>query len=135
MEQKLNKPKRYRKLRTGTVKQSGAAINKKLAKLKLRDLITKQKHSSLKPSVPKTPKARPTLKTHKDPLKMFDYQHSKFTYIKNSRENTERTNTFNKKWKELSGKKFVDKIRNIKLEQEETMISFNISGMYPILPK
>ena len=66
---------------------------------------------------------------------MFDYQHSEFTYIKNSRENTERTKTFNKKWKELSGKKFVDKIRNIKLEQEETMISFDISGMYPILPK
>ena len=62
MEQKLNKPKRYRKLRTGTVKQSGAAINKKLAKLKLRDLITKQKHSSLKPSVPKNTKSQTNTK-------------------------------------------------------------------------
>ena len=71
VEQKLNKPKRYRKLRTDSIKQSWAAINKKLAaELKLKDLITKQEHSSLKPTVPKTPKARPILKTHKDPLKI-----------------------------------------------------------------
>ena len=71
VEQKLNKPKRYSKLRTDIIKQSRAAINKKLAaELKLKDLITKQEHSSLKPTVPKTPKARPILKTHKDPWKI-----------------------------------------------------------------
>ena len=69
VEQELKKPERYRKLRTDTTKQSRAAINKKLAKLKLKDLITKQEHSSLKLSVPKTPKARPILKIHKYPLK------------------------------------------------------------------
>ena len=68
--QELNKPERYRKLKTDTIKQSRAAINKKLAELKLKDLITKQEHSSLKPNVPKTPKARPILKIHKDPLKI-----------------------------------------------------------------
>ena len=31
--------------------------------------------------------------------------------------------------------KFAKKIKNIKLEQEETIISFDISGMYPSLPK
>ena len=30
---------------------------------------------------------------------------------------------------------FVDKIRNIKLKEDETMISFDISDMYPSLPK
>ena len=30
---------------------------------------------------------------------------------------------------------FVDKIKNIKLEEDETMISFDISDMYPSLPK
>ena len=30
---------------------------------------------------------------------------------------------------------FVDKIRNIKLEEDEIMISFDISDMYPSLPK
>ena len=30
---------------------------------------------------------------------------------------------------------FVDKIRNIKLEEDETMISFDMSGMYLSLPK
>ena len=54
VEQKLNKPKRYRKLRTDSIKQSWAAINKKLAtELKLKDLITKQEHSSLKPTYQK----------------------------------------------------------------------------------
>ena len=30
---------------------------------------------------------------------------------------------------------FVDKIKNIRLEEDETMISFDISDMYPSLPK
>ena len=30
---------------------------------------------------------------------------------------------------------FVDKIRNIRLEEDETMVSFDISDMYPSLPK
>ena len=30
---------------------------------------------------------------------------------------------------------FVDKIRNIKIEEDETMVSFDISNMYPSLPK
>ena len=66
----MNKPERYRKLRKDTIKQSSAAINKKLAELKLKDLITKQQHSSLKPSVPKTPKVRSIMEIHKDPLKI-----------------------------------------------------------------
>ena len=32
-------------------------------------------------------------------------------------------------------KQFVDKIKNIKLEEDETMICFDISDMYPSLPK
>ena len=70
VEQELNKPERYKKLRTDTIKKSRTAINKKLAELKLKDLITKQEHFSVKPSVPKTSKARPILKINKDPLKI-----------------------------------------------------------------
>ena len=32
-------------------------------------------------------------------------------------------------------KQFVDKIRNIKLEEDKTMISFDKADMYPSLPK
>ena len=46
LTQELNKPERYRKRKTDTIKQLRAAINKKLAELKLKDLITKQEHSS-----------------------------------------------------------------------------------------
>ena len=41
VEQEWNKHERYRKLRADTIKQSRAIINKKLAKLKLKDLIKK----------------------------------------------------------------------------------------------
>ena len=70
VEQKFNKTERYEKLRTDTIKKSRDVINKKFAELKLKDLITKQENSSLKPRVPKTPKTRPILKMHKDPLKI-----------------------------------------------------------------
>ena len=46
VKQELNKPEKYKKLRTDTIKKSIAAINKKLAKLKLKNLITKKEHSS-----------------------------------------------------------------------------------------
>ena len=81
VEQEFKKLERYTKFITHTIQQSRAAVNKKLAELKLKDLITKQEHSKSKPSIPKTPKARPILKIHKDPIKIFDYQHSEFTYI------------------------------------------------------
>ena len=70
VERELNKPERYRELRTDTIKQLRAAVNKKLAELRLINLITKQEHSSLKPSVQKTAKERPILKIHIDPLKI-----------------------------------------------------------------
>ena len=136
--QELNKPERYKKLKTDTIKQSKAAINKKIAELKLKDLITKQEHSSLKPNVPKTPKARTILKTHKDPLKI-----RLIIYTQNS-PIYKIAKKISKELRPLirSGKsyiedteQFVDKIRNIRLEEDETMISFNISDVYPSLPK
>ena len=136
--QELNKPERYRKLKTDTIKQSRATINKKLAELKLKDLITKQEHPSLKPNVPKTPKTRPILKIHKDPLKIrliINTQNSPIYKI---------AKKISKELRPLirSGKNYikdteqlVDKIRNIKLEEDEIMISFDISDMNPSLPK
>ena len=106
--------------------------------LKLGDLITKQEHSSLKPSVPKTPKARSILNIDKDTLKI--------RLIVNT-QNSPIYKIAKKIFKELrplikSGKsfikdkeQFVDKSRITKLEENETKISFDISDMYPSLPK
>ena len=138
VEQELNKPKRYGKLRTDTIKQSRAAINKKLAKLKLKDLITKQEHYSLKPSVPKTPKARPILKIHKNPLKIrlvINTQNSPICKIAKKIMKELRPLIGSGKSYIKDTKQFVDKIKNIKLEEYETMICFDISDMYPSLPK
>ena len=98
VEQELNKPERYKKLGTDTIKKSRTAINKKLAELKLKDLITKQKHSNLKPSVQKPPKPRPILKIHKDPLKtrlIINTENSPIYKI--AKKISKKTKTFNKK--------------------------------------
>ena len=138
VEQELNKPERYKKPRTDTIKKSRTSRNKKLAELKLKDLITKQEHSSLKPSVPKTPKARSILKIHKDRLKIrliVNTQNSPIYKIakKISKELTPLIRSGKSYIKDTE--QFVDKIRNIKLEENGTMISFDISDMYPSLPK
>ena len=138
VEQNLNKPKRYRKLRTDTIKQSRAAINKNLAELKLKDLILKQEHSSLKPSIPKTSKARPILKIHKDPLKIrliINTQNSPIYKIAKKISKELRPLIRSGKSYIKDTEQFVDKISNIKLEEDETIIIFDISDMYPSLPK
>ena len=134
--QELNKPERYRKLTTDTIKQSRAAISKKLAELKLKDLITKQEHSSLKPNVPKTPKARLILKIHKDLLKIrliINTQNSPIDKIAKKISKELRPLIRGGKSYTKDTKQFVDKIRNIKIEKNETMIIFDISDMYPSL--
>ena len=139
VEQELNKPERYKKPRTDTIKKSRTSRNKKLAELKLKDLITKQEHSTVpKPSVPKTPKARSILKIHKDRLKtrlIVNTQNSPIYKIakKISKELTPLIRSGKSYIKDTE--QFVDKIRNIKLEEDGTMISFDISDMYPSLPK
>ena len=68
VEQELNKRIRYRKLRPGTIKQSRDAINKKI---EIKRSNNKTRTFQFKPSLPKTRKARPILKTQKDPLKVY----------------------------------------------------------------
>ena len=138
VEQELDKPERYRKLRTDIIKQSRAALNKKLAELKFKNLITKEEHSSLKPSVPKTPKARPILKIHKDPLKIrliINTQNSPIYKIAKKISKELRPLIRSGKSYIKDTQQFVDKIRIAKLEEDETMISFDIPDMYPSLPK
>ena len=138
VEQNLKKPKRYRKLRTDTIKQSRAAINKNLAELKLKDLILKQEHSSLKPSIPKTSKARPILKIHKDPLKIrliINTLNSPIYKIAKKISKERRPLVRSGKSYIKDTEQFVDKIRNVILEEDETIISFDISDIYPSLPK
>ena len=138
VDQELNKPDRYIKLKTDTITNSRAAVNKKLAELKLKNLITKQEHANLKPIVPKTPKARPTLKIHKDPLKIrliINTQNSPIYKIAKRISQELRPLVRNGKSYIKDTEDFVAKIKNIELEEHETMVSFGISDMYPSLPK
>ena len=133
----MTKPERYKKFRTDITEKSKAIINKKVAELKLKDLITKQEHSILKPSVAKTIIVRPILKKHKDPLKIrliIKFQNSPIYKIA--------MKTLKELRPSVSGKgyikdteKFVDKIRNIKLEENKKLIMFDISDMHPSLLK
>ena len=101
-------------------------------------IITKQEHSSLKPSIPKTPKARPILKIQKVPLKtrlIINTQNSSIYKIVKEISKELRPLIRCGKSYIKDTKQFVDKIRNIKLEENETRISFDISDMYPSLLK
>ena len=106
--------------------------------LKLGDLITKQEHSSLKPSVPKTPKARSILNIDKDTLKIrliINTQNSPI--YKKAKKIFKELRPLIKRGKSCIKDKeqSVDKSRITKLEENETKISFDISDMYPSLPK
>ena len=138
VEQELDKPEKYRKLRTDIIKQSRATRNKKLAELKFKNLITKEEHSSLKPSVPKTLKTRPILKIDKDPLKIrliINTQNSPICKIAKKISKELRPLIRSGKGYIKDTEQFDDKIRNAKLEEDETMISFDISEMHPYSPK
>ena len=120
------------------IKQSRAAINEKLAEVKLKDVITKQEHFSLKPNVPKTPKGRPILKLHKDPLKIrwtINTQNSPIYKIAKKISKELRPLIRSDKSYIKNTEQFVNEIRNLKLKEDQTMISFGISDMYPSLPK
>ena len=90
-------------------------------------IITKQEQSSLKPSIPKTPKARPILKIHKVPLKtrlIINTQNS--SIYKTVKEISKKLRPLIRCGKNYikDTEQFVDKIRNIKLEENETRISY-----------
>ena len=100
--------------------------------------MTKQKPSNLEPIPPTTPKARPILKIHKYPLKIrliINTQNSPVYKIAKKISKELRPLIRNGKSYVKDTQQFVDKIKNIKLEEEETMISFDISDMYLSLPK
>ena len=100
--------------------------------------MTKQEHFNLKPIAPTTPKARPILKIHKYPLKIrliINTQNSPVYKIAKKISKELRPLIRNGKSYVKDTEQFVDKIKNIKLVEEETMISFDISDMYPSLPK
>ena len=77
-------------------------------------------------------------KIHKDPLKIrliINTQNSAIYKIAKKISKELRHLTRNGKSYIKDTEQFVDKIRNIKLEEDETMISFDISDMYPSLLK
>ena len=78
------------------------------------------------------------MKIHKDPLKIrliVNTQNSAIYKIAKKISKELRHLTKNGKSYIKDTEQFADKIRNIKLEEDETMISFDISDMYPSLRK
>ena len=78
------------------------------------------------------------MKIHKDPLKIrliINTQNSPIYKIAKKISKELRPLIRSGKSYIKDTEQFVDKIRNIKLEEDEIMISFDISDMYPSLPK
>ena len=113
-------------------------INKELAALRKEKKISKELMKKLKQITPVTPSARPTLKTHKNPLKVrliVNTQGSAFYKIAKFVSNELKPMTVSAKSFIKDSQDFVQKLKNKKLQEGEKLVSFDISDMYPSLPK
>ena len=114
------------------------AVNKEIAKLRNENKITIEQMKKLKKITPETPNARPTLKAHKNPLKVrliINTRDSVFYKIAKFISNELKPLTVSGKSFIKDSKQFVDKIKNVSLREGEKMVSFDIADMYPSLPK
>ena len=69
IKNELDNQTRYKALGKDNIEKVKSSINKELASLRKENLITKELMKELKQITPITPRARPTLKSHKNPLK------------------------------------------------------------------
>ena len=82
VEQELDKPERCKKLRTDTIKNSRAAVNKKLAELKVRRSNNKTRTFQFKTKSTKNTKSQINIEYRQRYFKnTVDYQHPEFAYI------------------------------------------------------
>ena len=100
--------------------------------------ISKELLNKLKQITPVTPSGRPTLKAHKNPLKVrliINTQGSAFYKVAKFVSNELKPLTTNAKSFIKDTSDFVDKLKDVTLNDNEKLISFDIADMYPSLPK
>ena len=134
----LSNTERYKKLDNDKLETIRAEVNKELALLLKKKHITTEERNELRQITPVTPKARPTLKTHKDPLKIrliINTQGSSVYKISKRVAKELKALTTSGKSYIKDTEQLVSTIKNEKLDKNESMISFDISDMYPSLPK
>ena len=138
IETELNKQNRYHSLKKDNIDNVRSKVNKKLKELKESGLISEKLYKDLKLHTPKTPSARPLLKTHKNPLKIrlvTNRQNSAVYKIGKLFSNELRQITTSGKSFIKDSKSFVENIKDEKLSGDEQFVSFDIKDMHPSLPK
>ena len=138
MSNELQNRERYKEVKKDDIEKVKTKVNKELATLRKENKLSVNEVKSLKQITPTTPKARPTLKAHKDPLKIrliINTKGSAFYKIAKlvSKELKPLTTTGKSYIKDTE--EFVSKLKNEKIEDDEKLISFDIADMYPSLPK
>ena len=138
IEKELSNQERYKELEGDNIEKVKKAVNKELKSLCDKNKITTDMKEQLKQITPTTPIARPTLKAHKKPLKVrliintkgsSYYKIAKFV----SRELKPLTTSATSFIKD--SEQFVNKLKNIQLQEEEKIVSFDIADMHLPLPK
>ena len=134
----MSNRERYKELEGDNIEKVKKAVNNELKSLCDGNKITTDMKKQLKQITPTTPIARPTLKAHKNPLKVrliintkgsSYYKIAKFV----SRELKPLTTSATSFIKD--SEQFVNKLKNIQLQEGEKIVSFDIVDMYPSLPK
>ena len=137
ISQELSNTDRYSSLTKDDIDKVKININKELATLRKENIISADFMKSVKQITPTTPIARPTLKAHKDPIKVrliINTQGSAFYKIAKfvSKELKPLTTTGKSYIKDTE--EFVRKIKGEQILEGEKLISFDIVDMYPSLP-
>ena len=134
----LCKEDRYGSRKWDDTDKCRAEVNSCLKGLQSENMLTKDQVTALKMITPRAPTARPTLKAHKDPLKirLIINTRGSATYkiakevAKQIKPLTEEVRSFIKD----SGS-FVETVKDLEISDEEHIISFDVEEMYTSLPK
>ena len=138
IDKELSNRERYKPMMEDNIENVKTSVNKELNNLHKEKKITKELLNKLKQITPATPSGRPTLKAHKNPLKVrliINTQGSAFYKVAKFVSNELKPLTTNAKSFIKDTGDFVDKLKDITLNDDEKLISFDIADMYPSLPK
>ena len=132
----MKNTERYQESVKDDIEKVKTGINKESALLRCQNLISKQELKSLKQITPITPIARPTLKTHKSPLKVrLIIKTIDLAFYKTSTllSNELKVLISQRKSHIKDSEEFINKIKSEILNKNEKTLSFDISDMYPSL--
>ena len=134
IKKELQKKERYTKIRRDPSAICRTQVNKKLNELAEKNMISEEEVKKMKTITPRLPQARPSLKAHKDPLKVrliINTQGSATYKIAKEVAKELKPLTINGRSFVKNSAGFVNSISDITLEDSDNVASFDLEDMFP----